>query len=446
MEVVTFRATGRQIRNVALFTLALSAVAAAIFLIDFAVGVRLPGRVFAWGVAAAICAPFVGWITLRYSRAVTECGPDAIRTRGLDRSWSCGWEYVADIVIRAASSRGVTTYTVFVRTTAGELLRLGVPVSGGAMRDPDFDQKVRQIRAYWNAAAGQGSHPADAPVVSSRTEAPARIPVAAVARGCVVAVLISAIVAAPLMWRAEGPALLARAGYGQPGVFTAAARTCEADCYWVGAFAAHGSAVLPAVPMTPGAAIDRAGQQVAAVHEGAENLVYPAHGGPHWIPLAAVLLILACCLAAVICWLISYLRRPDRARFAVYQPGSGRPRGRTLSAVSVGLITSGLILATIVAGVAIGLWVQDVPVSASPATTACAEYFAWASAQSEAGADINPNVLAAAAQAATGQLQLDLDRLQAAVTTASTESGTGGGLVAASDVLGDMTTADQACR
>ncbi len=40
---------------------------------------------------------------------------------------------------------------------------------------------------------------------------------------------------------------------------------------------------------------------------------------------------------------------------------------------------------------------------------ACAEYFAWAGAQPEAGTtDDNPDVLAAAAQAATGQIQPEL--------------------------------------
>ena len=83
MEVVTFRATRRQILGLGIVTLALGAIAAAVLSIEFAAGVVLPGRLVAWGVAAAICVPFFGWVTFRYSRAFTECGPDAIRSRGL---------------------------------------------------------------------------------------------------------------------------------------------------------------------------------------------------------------------------------------------------------------------------------------------------------------------------------------------------------------------------
>jgi hypothetical protein len=133
---------------------------------------------------------------------------------------------------------------------------------------------------------------------------------------------------------------------------------------------------------------------------------------------------------------------------AYQPPAAGQPAsGRTITSTRVAIIAGAGIVALTVAGAAIAYWSQDVPVSASPTTTACAEYFAWASAQSEAGtSDDSPALLAAAAQAATGQLQLDLSQLQSAVAAIEGAGSVDGVQVGSLTVLSDMTLADQACK
>ena len=197
-----------------------------------------------------------------------------------------------------------------------------------------------------------------------------------------------------------------------------------------------------------GARRARAGQRVPAVYLGDGNLVYPADGGPDWIPLALLLVIIAGCLPFATFWLSRRLRG-RRPRMLAYQPpAAGQPAsGRTITSTRVAIIAGAGIVALTVAGAAIAYWSQDVPVSASPTTTACAEYFAWASAQSEAGtSDDSPALLAAAAQAATGQLQLDLSQLQSAVAAIEGAGSVDGVQVGSLTVLSDMTLADQACK
>jgi hypothetical protein len=449
MEVVTFRATRRQILGLGIVTVALCAIAAAVLSIEFAAGVVLPGRLVAWGVAAAICVPFFGWVTFRYSRAFTECGPDAIRSRGLGHGWSCAWSYVADIAVRTSSSRGVTTYTVVVRTTAGDRLSLGMPVRGGLMPDRDFEHKVRQIRACWQRAAGRDPDRPDAPIPADDRRPVVRFPVSSVVRGGLTLLLFGAVAAVPFTLRSDGPALLARLGHSQPGTFTAAAYACDANCFWVGDFqASDGTAARVAVPIAPGAVIGRAGQRVPAVYLGDGNLVYPAAGGPDWIPLALLLGIIAACLPFAVSSLIRRLRRTAQPPEIPYQPpAKAEPaRGRSMASSSAGITVAVGIVVLTVAGAAIGYWAQDVPVGASPATIACAEYFAWVQGQSSTGFFSNgAGLLTAAVHAARGQLLIDLDQLQADVSAASAPGETTGGLVAAQNVLGDTTVVDRAC-
>jgi hypothetical protein len=59
-----------------------------------------------------------------------------------------------DITVRAVTSRGNTTYSVLVTSTAGKRFRLGAPVAGGVMSDRQFAAKVQQIQEYWRAATG----------------------------------------------------------------------------------------------------------------------------------------------------------------------------------------------------------------------------------------------------------------------------------------------------
>jgi hypothetical protein len=446
-EVPIFRATGRQLAFLAIAVAVLALVAAAILVPHYAAGAGMGSAVFGWGLAAAIGAPSVAWVLLRYKRAFTECSPAGIRSRGLTREWRCDWAHVREIAIRrSVNPRGPDTYTVVVNTVGGDRLLLGMPVSGGIMPDPDFQTKVAGIREYWQAAIGAQPAP-DVPVpVVTGGSAPIRRQT--VLRLCVEVILVAAVITALFTVRGSGPALLARLGGGQQGFYTASALTCDTACYWVGDFTPNqGGPDRTSLAMAPGAPIGHAGQRVAAVYLGNGRVIYPAGGGPDWIPLALVLLVIVACLVPTIAWIIGWRRRVGRAAVVDYSHdvGSGPRTDRARISNRPGIALGVVVVASITGGTVLGYAANLVPVNPAPTPTACAEYRAWLGAQPNVGHfDVSPALLADATHDATGQLQVDLATLSGDVAA---ESGTNGvtGLAAMATVLKDTETVQAAC-
>jgi hypothetical protein len=447
VDVLTFRPTRTQVRYLTLLTVGLGLLAAVILLIRYAAGISLPDRVYNCGVAAAICTPLAGWVLLRYARAFTECSPAGIRSRGLTREWQCKWEYVREVAVRASTARSQRTYTVILTATDGGRLRLGMPVSGGIMPDPDFTAKVARIRAYWRDAAGADFETATAGLIPADTAPAPRVPVGSLVRLAVELILIGAIFAVPFTLRSEGPALLARLGYGQRGYVTVTAHACDANCFWVGDFHTQDPpATRLAVPIAPGARIGGPGQRVPAVYLGDGNLVYPADGGPDWIPLAVLLIGIAGSLPFAT-WRLVRADRGRRASVPGYEPKPpGRPGARSVTSGVAGLVLAAVIVVLTFAGAAIAYWAQDVPVAASASTLGCADFWAWDQAQPvPGGSDLRPGLLTDAAHAAAGQLRVALATLQADATA---EIGAGRAVasqIVSIAVLDDMTAAAQDC-
>jgi hypothetical protein len=448
MEVLTFRPTARQIALLAAAVAVLVVAAAAILAPHYAVGAHLSGSVLSWGIGAAVGAPSLGWVLLRYKRAFTECSPSGIRSRGLGPEWRCDWAHVREIAIRRSSNpRGPDSYTVIVTTASGDRLQLGMPVRAGLMPDPNFEAKAERIRAYWQAAIGaQPAVSAAVPVVTGGS-VPVRL--RTFRRLGVELILVAAVITVPFTVRGSGPALLARLGYGQQGYFTATTFTCDSSCYWVGDFTpARGAPLRTGFAMAPGARIAHGGQRVAAAYLGNGRVAYPAGGGPNWIPLALLLLVIVACLVPTIGWLIGWSRRAIRSPVLDYGHdfAAARRSDRTISS-TVGGVFLGLAMVVLAfGGAALGYAAHLVPASPPPATLACAEYLAWLEAQPNSGSpDLSPALLAAATRNATGQLQIDLATLSGDVTAENGSSGIAG-LAAAAGVLKDTETVDAACR
>jgi Bacterial PH domain len=93
-----------------------------------------------------------------HARAYTECTPAGIRTRGLAGTRECRWEEVADIV--AQPYRGAAF--IMVVTRSGRRFRLGAPVEGGVMGDPQLPAKMAEIRQYWQSAVAAAGRSAPA--------------------------------------------------------------------------------------------------------------------------------------------------------------------------------------------------------------------------------------------------------------------------------------------
>jgi hypothetical protein len=446
-QVLIFRATGRQIGYLAIAVAVLALVAAAILVPHYEAGFGQSSVVFGWGLATAISAPTVGWVLLRYKRAFTECSPAGIRSRGLTREWRCDWAHVRDIAIRrSVNPRGPDTYTMVVTTVGGDRLQLGMPVRGGLMPDREFDAKAEKIRAYWQAAVGAQPTPGVPASVVTGASAPIRRQT--VLRMCVELVLVAALITVPFTLRGSGPALLARLGGGQPGSFTASTLTCDTTCYWVGNFTpGHGGPARAGLAMAPGARIGHGGQRIAAVYLGNGQVVYPAGGGPDWIPLALVLLVIVACLVPTIGWIIGWRRRVGRARVRDYShdvTSQGQPV-QAATSNRPGIVLGLAIVASTVAGASLGYAAHLIPVSPARAALACAEYHAWQEAQPNSGSShVSPALLAGATHEATGTLQVDLATLSGDVAAESGSSGVVG-IAAMATVLKDMETVQVAC-
>lgn len=400
MQTLTIRPTRRQLACLGLATGAFGAVALGVLAGTYVANVGWLGSLVPAGVASGICAPFLGWTWARYARSVTVCDADGIRSRGLAREWRCDWQFVAEISIRTGV-RNSSLRTVVVRTTAGDQRHLGMPVTGGVMPDADFDDKVRQIRACWQAAAGADHRAYAVPPVSVL---PGRLPglvdVRTVVRTSIAATLLAAVIAVVLIVAvgAGGRALLARLGGGQPG---------------------------------------------------SGDLVHPS-GGSTWILLAATLLVILGCLPPTVIWAVRW-RRDARLQPAPRdrQPGAaGLPPGRTMTGNSFRVILGLEIVALTAAVVAIGIQSSRVPRASSPAALACARYSAWVLAQPDTGPPRrDPALLAdAAREAPAGRLGTDLAGLQSDVAAAIAAPSEELALGAQAIVLADMNVVDRDCK
>jgi hypothetical protein len=148
MDTLTFRITARQLRDLGLYVLALAALA-----VVPTVTVVVNGG--GWGstrgslvISAGIAAAVALWALVMYAGAFSECTPTGIRTRGLAGGRDCRWAEVAGIVQRSYGK----TVSISVITTYGTRFRLGAPVAGGVMPDPEFGAKLAQIQQYWRSA------------------------------------------------------------------------------------------------------------------------------------------------------------------------------------------------------------------------------------------------------------------------------------------------------
>jgi hypothetical protein len=119
-----------------------------------AISAKSSGAAGIAGIAGLSCVFFL-YSYLAYVFAYTVFGPQGIRGRGLAGRYEYRWEQIDNVVLRAYTSRGSTTYTVILTTTGGKRFRLGAPVSGGLMGDPAFEAKYAQIRAAWLIATGR---------------------------------------------------------------------------------------------------------------------------------------------------------------------------------------------------------------------------------------------------------------------------------------------------
>lgn len=271
-----FRITPRQLRNLLIAAVIAFGVGAVAGLI--ATSAR------SWGAAANIAAiAGLCWVLFLYSYLAyrftyTVFGPREIRGRTLAGRYEYRWEQIDNVARRAFTSRGVTTYTIILTTTDGDRIRLGAPVSGGAMSDPAFGAKYTQIRDAWQAATGRTGPEADTKPIWTRG-------VILLTAGLTVQVIAAALFASILSY--YGPAFAAHEGNGTPGVFTAEIRNCpQPACTWFGQFAADGRERY--VSLAPGGPfVAQAFVTVPAVDTGAKYAVYPVGGGTAWEAPAA---------------------------------------------------------------------------------------------------------------------------------------------------------------
>ncbi len=441
METLTFRPTRRQLLNMTLLTVGIALVSATAVLSHYAAGANLPALFAALGIAATVCAPLTGWILYKSARSFTVCDQSGIQSQGYAREWHCSWAYVREIAIRYGSRR---TRTVVVVTVSGDLLQLGTPATGGVMADPDFEAKVRQLRAYWRTATGA---PADAepsasiPLVARRPPPP--VPTRLVIRWIVGLILVGAVITVPFTASASGPAVFARLGYGQPGYYTAVGYACDTKCYWVGDFRAlDSSQSRTSAVMAPGSGLARPGQRVLAVSEGHGSPIYPAAGGLDWLPFGLPLIVIIGCLPFVLGWIVQGRRSRRTLPVVEYEPADARPqpRHRALSDARFGLVIGVEVVALTLGCSFAGYRASLVPLSPSPTALACADYRAWALAQHNGGPPSrDPALLAEALRTApAGRLASDLTALQSDVARAVAPQATQLALGSDMIVLSDM--------
>jgi hypothetical protein len=297
-----FRNTPRQLRNLLIWVLIGLGVAVAAG--SIAVITRSAGAA-ELAVTAGICGLIFLYAYLAYGFARTAFGPTGISGRNFGGRYEYRWEQIDNVACRAYTSRGMTTYSVILTTTDGDRIRLGAPVSGGAMGDPAFAAKYARIRQTWQAATGHTGPEADTKSIWTRGFI---LLVAGFFAQCIAVAVIATIVSV------YGPAFAAHEGKGAPGTFTSEVRNCaDPGCTWFGTFTAAGN-VKYATLAPGGPVISQPGVNVSAVDSGEQDTVYPPGGGAAWKGPAAGLAVTSAVAVVILMVELAVLRHHRRRR------------------------------------------------------------------------------------------------------------------------------------
>jgi hypothetical protein len=161
MPAVTFRATKKQHgygRNVSILFLVAGIGAFAY--------IHSAGQDAKGSLVAGVVFLILGILGLLYRGAYTTIDSHGIHgTSGLlQRSRSIAWSDIADIDSKVSSSDGDWTERVRIKPHSGRAFSLGVPRNSSTkqVRNPQFDEDLATIRAYWErgrAASGQYQNP-----------------------------------------------------------------------------------------------------------------------------------------------------------------------------------------------------------------------------------------------------------------------------------------------
>jgi hypothetical protein len=161
MPAVTFRATEKQRgygRNVSILFLVAGIGAFAV--------IHSAGQDAKGALVAGVLFLALGVLGLLYRGAYTTIDSHGIQgTSGLlQRSRSIAWSDIADIDSKVSSSDGDWTERVRVKPHSGRAFSLGVPRNSSTkqVRNPQFDEDLAMIRAYWErgrAASGRYQNP-----------------------------------------------------------------------------------------------------------------------------------------------------------------------------------------------------------------------------------------------------------------------------------------------
>lgn len=321
-----FRVTTRQRRNLLTSTAILTALATGLTTAA-AIGWGSGETLWAYAIGAGIGAVVSLYACLAYAIAFTECTAAGIRSRGLAGRRYCPWPQVRDISVRSTSMNS----TVLVTTIGGTRFHLGAPIDGRVARDPEFGQKLLQIRDYWRTLQS----PSDKPCTTERARSgrvtgtirvdagPGKSLKALLAITQPAALLSLALVFAvatfPFLLRDIGPAWSAHLGHGQPGIFTAYAENCSntrfgTHCTWYGTFTADNGSSKDGMLLASGGHIHQVGDQVPAIDTGDPKAVYPVGGGADWILITVIMALEIAAMIYVPIYLIRKFRRRVAAR------------------------------------------------------------------------------------------------------------------------------------
>lgn len=336
-----FRVTASQRRALVISSAVVTAVA--VVLAGAALAVPNPARLAALAVSAGILALISVYYSVAYAAAYTECTPAGLRVRGVTRRRFLPWARLRDIAVRDYGSSpyrgpGKSLRIVIITADDGTRFWLGAPIGGGqGLGDPQFEDKIWQIRHYWRSRMSSGALPARRPPADHHeagapraSQAGSGIPgvradpvpgqalnafiVRAMRAAFVIVALLMAVVAFPITLRSAGPALSAALGHGQHGTFTAQAKSCPKGCLWYGDFAADNGTAENHVLLADGAAITGKGDVIAAVDVGRRGMVYPATGAADLYWVIILLLVEIGPAIYLLTWLTLQVRRKRRSR------------------------------------------------------------------------------------------------------------------------------------
>lgn len=114
-----------------------------------AITLRVYGPVFVLGPFGLFIIP----ACLDSVVARTELSAAGLETSSLFRKHSCRWDEVEGIDTLVSSSQGNRSTQIVVRLKARKPIKLCAPFDSNMGRDPDFHDKLEQIRAYWTQRA-----------------------------------------------------------------------------------------------------------------------------------------------------------------------------------------------------------------------------------------------------------------------------------------------------